>query len=67
MYTLYTCTYLTQLIFLRKEALGVQCYFALFTYMYICLILLAFFFLPSRLSLKHVHVHACTATDDVGL
>ena len=37
----------------KVTALGVLCCFALF----VCLTLLASFFLPFHLSLKHVHVH----------
>ena len=45
-----------KLIFLRKsDCLGCAVLPCL-----VCLTLLAFFFLPSHLSLKHVHVHVCT-------
>ena len=36
-------------------ALGVLCCFALF----VCLTLLASFFLPSHLSFKNMYIHAC--------
>ena len=65
-----------QLIFLGKvTALGVLCCFALF----VCLTLLASFFLPSHLSFKsmyiyiyihvyvlHVHVHVCVSVRVLG-
>ena len=50
-------TYRGSSFFLGKvTALGVLCCFALL----VCLTLLASFFLPSHLSIKHVHVHVCT-------
>ena len=46
-------SYPRQLIFLRKECL--LCCFALF----VCLTLLASFFLPSHFSLKHMYMYTC--------
>ena len=46
MYFVYTCTCIC-------TALGVLCCFALF----VCLTLLASFFLPSRLSFKNMYIH----------
>ena len=46
-----TSTASTQIYIHEVTALGVLCCFALF----VCLALLASFFLPSHLSLKHVH------------
>ena len=46
-----------QLIFLRKSDC-LEC--AVFLCLVVCLTLLASFFLPSHLSLKHAHVHAYT-------
>ena len=40
----------------RVTALGVLCCFALFVCLFVCLTLLASFFLPSHLSLKHVSI-----------
>ena len=53
MHEVHTCgTYMYSSYFLGKvTALGVLCCFALF----VCLTLLASFFLPSHLALKHVY------------
>ena len=46
----------TNKVHVKVTALGMLCCFALF----VCLTLLASFFLPSHLSLKHVYMHTVT-------
>ena len=66
--TAYKCSPVKYMyMYMYKTALGVLCCFALF----VCLTLLASFFLPSHLSFKnmynvhiHVHVYTCMFKED---
>ena len=46
---------------LRVHVLGVLCCFALF----VCLTLLASFFLPSHLSFKNMYIHVLVLSSDI--